>query len=494
MLRIGHRKLFAGTLIAFTAAFFGCASSSYSGSSPGAEDADVVETISTTARFDAGRASPDAGIATDAGPPPDPDTCGNGFDDDLDGRIDEGCACRSGESQFCFPGLESQLGVGKCRGGRQICTSVQEFDLGWGPCEAGAIGPTPEDCRNGIDDDCNGTVDDGVGCVCTPGSAVDCYGGPAGTENVGACRVGALVCTEDGRGYAACAGEILPTAEVCGDGVDNDCDGLTDCQDTSDCPICLGVCELRHAYTAQPRDAVQPVTPGKVVSCGPGCTVVDVGQCQGGQAINDVYRPGGRCLLYEEVTDVVLPVPTVVTQALLLRAEYDDYLQVQINGQEVWRGPGGRAFPFAPGATPGARVNYCDRGNNYRESPNADLTAAVQAAPPGTVRFKTRVAADGTGEGCIRIRLLHSPPPPVFTEGSWVESNPARRCFQAADAVATGACTGAIACVDGPDASGCINVGGAPLCQSDVAGIAQPTPAGLSPLCRRAQVSVASCP
>jgi hypothetical protein len=91
-----------------------------------------------------------------------------------------------------------------------------------------AVSPgASEDC-NRIDDDCDGSTDEG--CVCNAGESRDCYGGPEGTRDVGACHGGTQACV--GGGWVDCQGQIMPTAEVCHDSLDNDCDGLTD----PDCP------------------------------------------------------------------------------------------------------------------------------------------------------------------------------------------------------------------------------------------------------------------
>jgi hypothetical protein len=108
----------------------------------------------------------------------------------------------------------------------------------------------PEQCGNGLDDDGNAFVDDG--CDCVPGTTQSCFGGSRSADGVGTCARGSQRC--DGAGefgrWSACAGDVRPAADVCGDAVDQDCSGVAD--DGAGCTCNVG--ESRSCYTG-PADA-----------------------------------------------------------------------------------------------------------------------------------------------------------------------------------------------------------------------------------------------
>ena len=87
-----------------------------------------------------------------------------------DAKTNVGCACHGGASQPCYPGNPADRGRGACAAGTQFCGGAGELGT-WGECE-GAVLPTPEICGNGIDDDCNGEVDEG----CVIDVPVDIHG------------------------------------------------------------------------------------------------------------------------------------------------------------------------------------------------------------------------------------------------------------------------------------------------------------------------------
>jgi hypothetical protein len=165
----------------------------------------------------------------------------DGFDNDGDGNVDEGCACKAGTTAACYPGPAEKAGVGICKQGSHTCTGDAEFG-GWGPC-TGAVFPASEICGNSIDEDCDGkdlacAPDGGLkpdsrvpgkeaGPVkdCTPGQQRACYTGPAGTVGKGPCKAGNQVCDSNGSWTSTCVGEVLPAAEVCNNTIDEDCNG-----------------------------------------------------------------------------------------------------------------------------------------------------------------------------------------------------------------------------------------------------------------------------
>ncbi|MBU1900042.1 putative metal-binding motif-containing protein, partial [Myxococcota bacterium] len=132
----------------------------------------------------------------------------DGLDNDCDGEIDEACDCRPSEIQRCGEA------VGQCSPGLQTCVNGA-----WSVCE-GAVGPLPEVC-DGLDNDCDGERDEGLSGPACPLSQGVCAG--ATRRCVGASGWAEGCDGADyGVQYAATEG-----ADHC-DGLDNDCDGLID--------------------------------------------------------------------------------------------------------------------------------------------------------------------------------------------------------------------------------------------------------------------------
>ena len=134
-----------------------------------------------------------------------PEVC-NYLDDNCDSVADEG-----------YPNLLTPcaVGVGACSNtGVFVCT----VDFANTTCSVVARLPQTEVCINGIDEDCDSIADNG--CECNTGDTIACG------SDTGECSSGAQTCVSGLWGF--CLGAIGPTAEICQNSLDDDCDGEID--------------------------------------------------------------------------------------------------------------------------------------------------------------------------------------------------------------------------------------------------------------------------
>ncbi len=129
--------------------------------------------------------------------------------------------------------------MGKKVGWESACSFVNE----WGSCSGEAVCPKSgsakcsatipaEDLCNGLDDDCDGDIDDGGQ-----------IGKPCGKSSKGLCKMGIVVCSKDLQ--EVCDGNVDPAPEICDD-QDNNCEGQTDeefPEDNAPCGLAVGICK-----------------------------------------------------------------------------------------------------------------------------------------------------------------------------------------------------------------------------------------------------------
>lgn len=233
---------------------------------------------------------------------PDPShVCGDGLDNDSDGLTDfpddPGCSSADDADEYnppeCVTGGTQPCGsmVGSCRQGTRVCANSI-----WGACDGG-VRPASEAC-NGLDDDCNGMSDENLSELCTinscPGaracianSGVDggsytaciaissmpeqCNGvddncnGQVDEGVVQSCTVfgcaGVRICVPGGDGGFTSCMPANPQPETC-NGMDDDCNGQID--ELPDLACGLGQC--RRVVPACVNGANGTCTPGPMAA------------------------------------------------------------------------------------------------------------------------------------------------------------------------------------------------------------------------------------
>jgi len=158
------------------------------------------------------------------------------LDNDCDGNIDE--KCDDDNDDYCDASMVVIGTPNVCSNGGGDCDDnpITGPDVNPGVQESISAG----NCDDGRDNDCDGKTDDEddeckLFPECDPGSTRSCRSGQPGE-----CAVGTETCNELGTWGECVAPE--PCIEVCGDGLDNDCDGETDeagCNHPPDCSNAL---------------------------------------------------------------------------------------------------------------------------------------------------------------------------------------------------------------------------------------------------------------
>jgi len=136
--------------------------------------------------------------------------------------------CSDGQTMPCYDGPAGTQGIGICLAGVNNCVNGL-----WDTTCQGQVLPQVEICDN-LDNDCNGIIDNGF--ECKAGDTIQCYSGPAVTQNVGTCRGGTKACINC-QWDTICQNEILPEQEKC-DGKNHNCndktnEGCDECKDDS---------------------------------------------------------------------------------------------------------------------------------------------------------------------------------------------------------------------------------------------------------------------
>jgi|GEM_PF-1897025 len=188
--------------------------------------------------------------------------CTDGIDNDCDGEVDNGTSCAYWQDTDLIPDADADADAdpgiidvgytGNYSDAYQLPSDVENVCSDTcvplkAECYPADINEGEVGLCNGLDDDCDGKVDEG--CPCSAGQTQPCFAGPPNFRNVGTCQDGVQTCKVSMRGtksvgvWGDCVGGISPKQDAC-DNADNNCNGCVDdklcCAPPIDCSFDIG--------------------------------------------------------------------------------------------------------------------------------------------------------------------------------------------------------------------------------------------------------------
>lgn len=315
------------------------------------------------------------------------------------------------QNTACTPGDTESRDCGNCGAETRTCDNTGSWGdfgdcMGEGPCAPGAsesqscdtTGTETRTCAVTCTWEPFGDCMGGGGCA--DGDTNSCYGGPAGTDGVGACQSGMQTCSEGS--FGACMGEVRPATEICDDGVDNDCDGDQDADDAdcaaagssvgdacTDDDACGSLTCLRPPAQARFFDGYCSET-----GCTVGSTCAGDGVCAaaGSEAwclaicnANTDCQPGYRCVAVPGGDQVCFPGCSSDEHCLLDGLEVCDTAQGTCVASDGTGGGGGDADMGTGGpGGPGGGGGEVDAGTDDAAAGGSEASCAQAGGPSGT--------------------------------------------------------------------------------------------------------------